>query len=207
MDIWEANKMATAFTAHPCSVTGNLRCEGRDCGDNETGERHLGVCDKDGCDFNPYRNGVKDFYGEGSQYKIDTSRPFTVVTQFVTKDGTDSGDLKEIKRYWIQDGRRIDTPNSTLPGLPPFNSLSDETCAVQKNLFGDVNAFADKGGMKAMGDALDRGMVLVMSIWDDHDANMLWLDADYPLDKDPNTPGIHRGPCSRDSGKPEDVES
>ena len=54
---------------------------------------------------------------------------------------------------------------------------------------------------------MKNGMVLVMSLWDDHDANMLWLDSDYPLDADPNKPGINRGPCPRDSGKPEDVEN
>ncbi len=53
----------------------------------------------------------------------------------------------------------------------------------------------------------DRGMVLVMSLWDDHEVNMLWLDSDYPLDKDPSTPGVARGPCSTDSGKPSDVEN
>lgn len=57
-----------------------------------------------------------------------------------------------------------------------------------------------------MGKSLERGMVLVLSLWDDHDANMLWLDSQYPLDKDPNAPGVSRGPCSRDSGKPADVE-
>ncbi len=57
-----------------------------------------------------------------------------------------------------------------------------------------------------MGEAMKRGMVLVMSMWDDHDAYMLWLDSDYPLDKDPNSPGVKRGPCPRDSGKPWDVE-
>ena len=36
-----------------------------------------------------------------------------------------------------------------------------------------------------MGEAMDRGMVLVLSLWDDHDANMLWLDGEYPLDKVP----------------------
>lgn len=36
--------------------------------------------------------------------------------------------------------------------------------------------------MTNMGGALGRGMVLVMSIWDDSAANMLWLDSDYPLD-------------------------
>ena len=49
-------------------------------------------------------------------------------------------------------------------------------------------------------------MVLVMSLWDDHDVNMLWLDSDYPLDADRTKAGVQRGPCSRDSGKPDDVE-
>jgi hypothetical protein len=40
-----------------------------------------------------------------------------------------------------------------------------------------------------MGEALKRGMVLVMSLWDDHEANMSWLDSNYPTDADPNTPG------------------
>jgi len=48
-----------------------------------------------------------------------------------------------------------------------------------------------------MGEALKRGMVLVMSIWDDHDAYMLWLDGEYPLNEDPSKPGVKRGPCSR----------
>ena len=207
MDIWEANKRATAFTAHPCSLSGDLKCEGRDCGDNEKGERYRGVCDKDGCDINPYRTGSTNFYGPGSQYSIDTTQPFTIVTQFITADGTDQGDLKEIKRFWVQNGRRIETPMSNVPGLQPYNSLSDATCEAQKKVFGDNNDFAAKGGMKRMGEALDRGMVLVMSIWDDHEANMLWLDSQYPLDAPASNPGIARGPCSRDSGKPQDVES
>ena len=57
-----------------------------------------------------------------------------------------------------------------------------------------------------MGEAMRSGMVLVLSLWDDHEANMLWLDSDYPLDQDPKNPGVKRGPCARDSGKPWDVE-
>ncbi len=57
-----------------------------------------------------------------------------------------------------------------------------------------------------MGQALDRGVVLVMSIWDDTSVNMLWLDSDFPLSEDRNKPGVQRGPCSRDSGKPQDIE-
>ena len=52
-----------------------------------------------------------------------------------------------------------------------------------------------------------RGHVLVMSLWDDHDVNMLWLDSDYPLDRDPSEPGVSRGSCSRDSGDPAEMES
>ena len=40
----------------------------------------MGVCDKDGCDLNAFRTGVKNFYGAGPQFKVDTTRPFTVVT-------------------------------------------------------------------------------------------------------------------------------
>ena len=46
-----------------------------------------------------------------------------------------------------------------------------------------------------------------MSMWDDHDAGMLWLDGNYPVDKDPSTPGVSRGPCPEDSGDPVDMEN
>ena len=58
-----------------------------------------------------------------------------------------------------------------------------------------------------MGDAMKRGMVLVLSLWDDHAAHMLWLDSNYPPDGDEMTPGVARGPCPTDSGVPADVES
>ena len=58
-----------------------------------------------------------------------------------------------------------------------------------------------------MGEALGRGMVLVMSMWDDHDARMLWLDSNYPVGSDPNVPGHLRGPCPEDSGDPTYVEA
>ena len=41
-----------------------------------------------------------------------------------------------------------------------------------------------------MGESLGRGHVLVMSLWDDHLANMRWLDADYPDGCDPSVPGM-----------------
>merc|ERR1719510_2699869 len=34
-----------------------MKGEGVECGDNAKGERYLGMCDKDGCDYNSYRLG------------------------------------------------------------------------------------------------------------------------------------------------------
>jgi len=72
------------------------------------------MCDKDGCDLNPYRAGVQDFYGPGKT--VDTSKPLTVVTQFITTDGTATGDLKEIRRKFVQDGKVFEHPKSNIPG-------------------------------------------------------------------------------------------
>ena len=74
-----------------------------------------GICDKDGCDFATYRMGQKTFYGNGSNFQVNTDLPFTVVTQFLTTDGTANGDLKEIRRFYVQNGRRIDTPKVCIP--------------------------------------------------------------------------------------------
>merc|ERR1712062_564980 len=54
-------------------------------------------------------------------------------------------------------------------------------------------------------EAIDAGVVLVMSLWDDHYANMLWLDSTYPVDS--SDPGAARGSCATSSGVPADVES
>ena len=96
---------------------------------------------------------------------------------------------------------------TNIEGLDKYNSVSQTTCDAQKKLFGETNSFGAKGGMKNMGESLGRGMVLVMSIWDDHDANMLWLDSNYPKDKSASEPGVPRGSCAETSGVPADVES
>jgi len=46
-----------------------------------------------------------------------------------------------------------------------------------------------------MGKSLDRGHVLALSLWDDVEVNMLWLDSAYPLDKPSTMPGVKRGTC------------
>merc|ERR1712228_772885 len=64
--------------------------------------------------------------------------------------------------------------------------------------------FVQKGGMDEVDRALENGLVLVMSLWDDHFANMLWLDSIYPTDSKDST--NFRGSCGIDSGLPADVE-
>merc|ERR1712038_767170 len=85
--------------------------------------------------------------------------------------------------------------------------MGADFCPEIKELFEDHNHHDQLGGLERMGEQMKNGMVLVMSLWDDHDANMLWLDSNYPLDKDPSIPGVNRGPCPTDSGDPVDMET
>ncbi|RPA85863.1 hypothetical protein BJ508DRAFT_204802 [Ascobolus immersus RN42] len=202
MDIWEANSISTAYTPHPCSVDGQSRCEGLDCGDGA--DRYSSICDKDGCDFNAYRMGNTQFYGPGADKTLNTNQKMTVVTQFITDNGTSSGKLVEIRRKYVQNGVIVENSQSLYPEVPG-DSITDEFCDKQKVHFGDNNAFKALGGNVAMGRQVE-STVLVMSIWDDYAARMLWLDSAYPLDKDPSEPGVSRGSCPRDSGYPADVE-
>jgi cellulase len=96
---------------------------------------------------------------------VDTGRPFTVVTQFVASGGT----LTRIDRKYIQNGRTINSPGNI------------SNCG--------------SGGMQAMGDALKRGMVLAMSIWNDATQNMNWLDQG------------NNGPCQAGRGTPSNIQS
>ncbi|KAH8827568.1 cellobiohydrolaseI [Flagelloscypha sp. PMI_526] len=205
MDIWEANSMASAYTPHVCSGTGaQTRCDGAtQCGDGDN--RYNGVCDKDGCDFNSYRMGDTSFLGQGK--KVNTNSPITVVTQFITNNNSSSGTLTEIRRIYVQNGVTIANSATNIAGMSAYTSISDSFCAAQKTAFGDTNSFAARGGMAAMGNAFKTGMVLTMSVWDDHAANMLWLDSSYPLTKSSSTPGVKRGECATTSGVPADVEA
>lgn len=204
MDIWEANRAATAYTPHPCTTNQVFACQGAECGNGE-GQRYLGVCDKDGCDINPYRNGNKAYYGVGN-YTVDTSKKFTVVTQFLTTDNTATGTLKEIRRLYVQNGRVIQNAKVQIGGLENHDSITDKYCSDQKKVLGGVDAFTQLGALKQMGEAVGRGMVLALSIWDDAGSYMGWLDQDpYPADADPSKPGVGRGPCPTTGGRPADL--
>ena len=183
MDIWEANSEATALTPHPCDVTGEFICSGSECSN---------LCDPDGCDFNPYRMGNHSLYGPGSI--VDTTKPFTVVTQFITNDNTATGTLVQINRLYVQNGKVIQNSNVNIPGLAAQNSITQDFCTTKEKVLGDATYFDQYGGLAQMGRSLARGAVLVMSLWDDLSGGMTWLDG---LEgSNPATPGAERGPCT-----------
>nr|CAH0105820.1 unnamed protein product [Daphnia galeata] len=118
-----------------------------------------------GCAYLPYALGKKIFYGCGPSYCVDTIKPFTIVTRFVSDDGTDTGNLKEIQRFYKQNGRTI--PN---PTVSDFNSISDACCAHYN--------FNNLGGISAMNYGLKKGMVLTMGMagYPDNPDVWGWLD-------------------------------
>jgi len=125
----------------------------------------------------------------------------TVVTQFITADGTDTGDLAEIRRLYLQDGKVIADANSTVPGVRG-GAITDEFCSAQKKAFQDPDDHMMKGGLKKMGEALDRGMVLALSLWDDKATEMRWLDSAFPPDDSTSRLGVMRGPCDGSTSSP-----
>lgn len=175
MDLWEANSMATAYTPHPCNVSGIYGCTGSLCGSS-------GVCEKSGCGWNSYQQGNTSFYGPG--LTVDTTKPFTVTTQFITDDGTTTGKLTEIRRYYTQNGVLI--PNAVSTKYPGLNYIDDTFCTAA-----DSHSAA-LGGLSAIGEALGRGMVLIFCLWQDSSQFMNWLDSTVD----------NAGPCNSTAGDP-----
>jgi cellulase len=174
MDLWEANARSTGYTPHACDITGLYECTGDECGGS-------GVCDKSGCGFNPYALGAHDYYGY--RKKVDTTKRFTVVTQFVTDDNTSRGALSEIRRLYVQNGKVIQNVVVNVSGSE-IDSITDGYCAES------ASVFQEKGGLKQMGKAIGRGMVLIFSIWNDSGSFMNWLDSGSA------------GPCNSTEGNP-----
>mmetsp|Transcript_89 Transcript_89/g.233 ORF Transcript_89/g.233 Transcript_89/m.233 type:complete len:550 (-) Transcript_89:437-2086(-) len=206
MDLLEGNRAVGVYTAHPCSHEGANKCEGKEeCGDKEKG--YKGWCDKDGCGFAPYRLGNDTFWGAGPGHTIDTTRPLTIITQFITDDGTEDGELIDIRRKYLQDNVLIE--NAEAPLLKSkADSMTDDYCTESNKVFDSKGTGFDVlGGVKGMGEALGRGMVLVLSVWDDNLQRMLWLDGEKTnIKEDPEDPGITRGPCKFEKGSDKDVK-
>lgn len=237
-DIWEANKISQAFTNHVCIDTPNYpeekitKCNDADftaapdhptfgfCGDNEGvrdqpnfgGDARMNsMCDKNGCDFQPYRLGDTTFYGPGPEFQVDSTKKVTVVTQFITNDGTDNGDLSEVRRYFIQDGKQVMNPQIEIAGTK-YDSLTDEFCTASANWYGEASAqneigamYAKKSGMAQMGKQL-KEMVLALSLWADDASQMKWLDSAFPpLNGQQPTNGQVRGSCPGDNQSKDDL--
>ncbi|KAJ4421560.1 Endoglucanase 7a [Gnomoniopsis sp. IMI 355080] len=164
MDILESNSLAAAFTPHPCA----------DDASN---------CDKGGCGFNAYAQGYPNYWAPGGT--LDTTKPFTVTTQFITDDNTTTGTLSEIKRIYHQNNMTVPSAVSGTTG----DSINSTWCDAV-----DTSA-AEFGSLTTMGEALGRGMVLAFSIWNDNSQYMNWLDSGSS------------GPCSATEGNPTLIEA
>jgi cellulase len=100
-----------------------------------------------------------------------------VVTRFITNDGTTGGSLDRITRYYVQNGKTV--PSAVSGG----DTIYASSCSTAANY----------GGLASMGQALGRGMVLALSIWNDAAGNMNWLDSGA------------QGPCSASEGNPSNI--
>jgi cellulose 1,4-beta-cellobiosidase len=80
----------------------------------------------------------------------------------------------EIIRKYVPGGEMIDNSFTKLDSLTKhYNSVSDEFCISQKKAFGDNNSFAKDSGFRQLRATLNKGQVLVLSLLDDHNVNML----------------------------------
>jgi hypothetical protein len=150
----EANRFAAAMTPHPCvDPPVATVCDVRE-------EPCTGLCDGIGGDMNPYRS-----QGPGHELfrLVDPARPMTVRTRFVADE---AGHLAAITQTLATFPYEVNT------------ALTDEVVAAQKEQYNEENTYSYQyGGTAQMGAAMKRGMVLVLSIWDDSSANMNWLDS------------------------------
>merc|ERR1712167_114784 len=94
----------------------------------------------------------------------------------------------------IQDDKKIEHPKYTVNGKK-HDTISDQFCADWVADTNDGTNFLEIGGMSSVDKSLENGVVLVMSLWDDHEANMLWLDSTYPING--TAIGDKRGTCSQ----------
>lgn len=132
--------------------------------------------------MNPYRMGYPEYYGRG--YTVDTTRPFSVVTQF---NADESNTLISYTRIYVQDGVIIEMPSVDVSGTQ--QSAMDDAYCIANN----ANEYMRLGATAGMGESLDRGMVLIFSLWWDDSTYMAWLDQ----------ASSGSGPCNATEGNPE----
>lgn len=113
----------------------------------------------------------------------------------------------DIKRLYKQGGKVIHNSHVEIKGMSTeYNSITDSYCKAEDKAFNAGAAFPseNRGGMTQMGKALARGMVLVLSIWDDSGAHMQWLDG---ATGNVTVPGNLRGPCSPTGSDPVAIQA
>ena len=125
IDVLEANTDAQQYTSHACldacgSYSTSAQCKS-DPGKPST------IYDQNGCGLNPFRYGPgttyntetnhENWYGPGATNALDSTQPFTVVTQFNDDAGGGGGGdaeggpgLGSITRFYVQKGKRVDLP-------------------------------------------------------------------------------------------------
>jgi hypothetical protein len=220
MDVLEANTEAQQYTTHACIdacgsfTTSNKQCQGPPGSQSN-------VCDQSGCGLNPFRYGPgttynnendnAGWYGKGSAtHQLDSTTPFTVVTQF----HANGGDLTNITRFYVQNGKRIDLP--TLYVIPPKGGGQQMSGFAQPaitsgyctDIYDRWNGGSGEQPLLQMGKNMDQGMVLAMSAWyaqetyplSGEQTGMSWLDGQNNWGKI-----IKAGPCdatTSDSGGP-----
>eukprot|EP00930_Biecheleria_cincta_P097724 TRINITY_DN89411_c0_g1_i1.p1 TRINITY_DN89411_c0_g1~~TRINITY_DN89411_c0_g1_i1.p1 ORF type:complete len:564 (-),score=96.86 TRINITY_DN89411_c0_g1_i1:257-1948(-) len=164
MDLFEANRFTTSMTPHPCKLPSRSICDANQ--DANCKAR----CDSDGADVNPFRE-----RGPGSALfeMLDIREPFEVRTLFRTDNNRSDGSLVAIEQVFSQELKDGTKKNFTI-------SLTDESVAKSKELFRASNGFGTVyGGLKSMGEALRRGMVMVLALWNEpgQGGNMNWLNS------------------------------
>jgi cellulose 1,4-beta-cellobiosidase len=135
------------------------------------------------------------FYGPNKT--IDTQHKFTVVTQFHTSNGTDLGELVEIRQFFVQHGVLIPQQGLRLPGQDFFDSINKSFCESVTTR--SENEFQNRGGMEAISRAMDQGLVLVMGIWTGEVTNTLGSIQKVPATRRASLRTINEGICPRET--------
>lgn len=62
----------------------------------------------------------------------------------------------------------IQNVETNVAGITATNEISTDFCEQETTVFAETDTFDEKGGLTAMSGAMETGMVLVLSLWDDY---------------------------------------